>query len=580
MTDRVTYKLGIDIVSPNPTGAGGTLIQDNFKAIADHVETIKATTDGLGTVATYDVGTTAGTVPVLQTGGKLPTSTLPDLAVVDYLGGVATQSAMLLLTGQKGDWCTRTDLGKNYIITGNDPTQLGSWTALSYPVSSVISVAGKTGAVTLGISDITSLTSTLAGKLSTSGGGIGGNLTVSGTVGILQAPDLIDGERLVNFGATQHLIRSSDGVSSQERIRINDSGTTITGPLNLDAATFTNPTAVKTALGLDADLAGKLDLLSGGDVYGTTNFYANSFRAVSGAAADSFLLNVTETNFSLAVISSGNNSTRFSASTSTAQVAAPTVSLSGTNYSVANASAFRTAIGVDLSNIVFTSNTITSPGTELVLRQTGDEYGSSTMYLRNRGGYNGAFFKSGSGLAAELVDFGFENAGGTANASLRFENRSANCILSSSNPEFQLGKASSTEGIFTAAGLAIGLNNAAGGIAVCNHGSVAGGRSIQIVGSVGTNGNAKRSAGRIVMSFAADSTDASRKGRVIHSVYDTSERECIRLEASGTAPKIGFFGAAAVTKPTVTGSRSDGTALANLLTALANLGLITDSTTA
>ena len=42
----------------------------------------------------------------------------------------------------------------------------------------------------------------------------------------------------------------------------------------------------------------------------------------------------------------------------------------------------------------------------------------------------------------------------------------------------------------------------------------------------------------------------------------------------------GFFNAAAVTKPTVTGSRADGTALASLLTALANLGLITNSTTA
>jgi len=43
---------------------------------------------------------------------------------------------------------------------------------------------------------------------------------------------------------------------------------------------------------------------------------------------------------------------------------------------------------------------------------------------------------------------------------------------------------------------------------------------------------------------------------------------------------LGFFGAAAVSKPTVTGSRGGNAALASLLTALANLGLITDSTTA
>lgn len=41
----------------------------------------------------------------------------------------------------------------------------------------------------------------------------------------------------------------------------------------------------------------------------------------------------------------------------------------------------------------------------------------------------------------------------------------------------------------------------------------------------------------------------------------------------------GFYGATPVAKPEVTGSRSDGTALASLLTALATLGLITDSST-
>lgn len=45
-----------------------------------------------------------------------------------------------------------------------------------------------------------------------------------------------------------------------------------------------------------------------------------------------------------------------------------------------------------------------------------------------------------------------------------------------------------------------------------------------------------------------------------------------------TATEFGAFGAPAVVKPTVTGSRGGNAALASLLTALANLGLITDST--
>jgi hypothetical protein len=43
--------------------------------------------------------------------------------------------------------------------------------------------------------------------------------------------------------------------------------------------------------------------------------------------------------------------------------------------------------------------------------------------------------------------------------------------------------------------------------------------------------------------------------------------------------QLGFHGATPVGQQTVTGSRTDGTALASLLTALANLGLIVDETT-
>lgn len=47
-----------------------------------------------------------------------------------------------------------------------------------------------------------------------------------------------------------------------------------------------------------------------------------------------------------------------------------------------------------------------------------------------------------------------------------------------------------------------------------------------------------------------------------------------------TGATLGFFSQAPTTKPTVTGSRGGNAALASLLTALAALGLITDSTTA
>jgi len=77
------------------------------------------------------------------------------------------------------------------------------------------------------------------------------------------------------------------------------------------------------------------------------------------------------------------------------------------------------------------------------------------------------------------------------------------------------------------------------------------------------------------------STDASRKSRVTLSAFDAAgTREGLRVEASGSAPMISVYGANAVAKQTVTGSRGGNAALADLLTKLANLGFITDSTTA
>lgn len=44
----------------------------------------------------------------------------------------------------------------------------------------------------------------------------------------------------------------------------------------------------------------------------------------------------------------------------------------------------------------------------------------------------------------------------------------------------------------------------------------------------------------------ATAADATRKARLSVNVWDTAARECIRCEASGTAPLLGFFGATAV----------------------------------
>lgn len=63
-------------------------------------------------------------------------------------------------------------------------------------------------------------------------------------------------------------------------------------------------------------------------------------------------------------------------------------------------------------------------------------------------------------------------------------------------------------------------------------------------------------------------------GAVTAPLLNPGNRMGQRLEGS-----IGFFGATPTLKPTVSGSRTDGTALTSLLSALASLGLITNSTT-
>lgn len=74
-----------------------------------------------------------------------------------------------------------------------------------------------------------------------------------------------------------------------------------------------------------------------------------------------------------------------------------------------------------------------------------------------------------------------------------------------------------------------------------------------------------------------DSTDATRKARATHNVYDTAARECIRLEASGSAAMLGLYGTAATvqyaTTGTVTGyTGGGGTALTHSDTFTGNTG--------
>ena len=90
-------------------------------------------------------------------GNVVPTSQIPAIAISDYLGAVASQAAMLALTGQRGDWCLRTDGLPNtgqWILGGDNAALLSNWVQIPLPTVPVQSVNGQAGVIVLGTGDL------------------------------------------------------------------------------------------------------------------------------------------------------------------------------------------------------------------------------------------------------------------------------------------------------------------------------------------------------------------------------------------------------------------------------------------
>lgn len=90
----------------------------------------------------------------LGSDGKILESLLPSIALVDTFEA-ASQTAMLALsTARRGDICIRSDINKTFILSVDGYSVLSNWKELRTPTDAVLSVAGKTGAVTLSKSDV------------------------------------------------------------------------------------------------------------------------------------------------------------------------------------------------------------------------------------------------------------------------------------------------------------------------------------------------------------------------------------------------------------------------------------------
>lgn len=107
-------------------------------------------------------------------------------------------------------------------------------------------------------------------------------------------------------------------------------------------------------------------------------------------------------------------------------------------------------------------------------------------------------------------------------------------------------------------------------------GTPAAGLGIGIQLNINSSTTADQSAARLTAEWVV-ATHASRTARATLNVFDTATREGLRVEASGSAPMIGFLGAAAVVRQTLAAAATDAATtqtLANSLrTALITLGL-------
>lgn len=79
-------------------------------------------------------------------------------------------------------------------------------------------------------------------------------------------------------------------------------------------------------------------------------------------------------------------------------------------------------------------------------------------------------------------------------------------------------------------------------------GTPAAGFGVGVVGQLESSTTESQNAGRLIWEWTT-ATHASRKALSKWTVYDTAEREAIRIEASGSAAMLGFLGAVAIARP-------------------------------
>jgi hypothetical protein len=137
--------------------AAGATVNDtdaSLKNRANHTGTqASSTISDFNSASDARIAAAAGVSVASLSGGKVPTSQLPALAITDVFV-VASQVAQLALTAEEGDIAIRTDQNRSYAHNGGVSGTMADWSELLTPTDAVLSVNGEVGAITLTTDDV------------------------------------------------------------------------------------------------------------------------------------------------------------------------------------------------------------------------------------------------------------------------------------------------------------------------------------------------------------------------------------------------------------------------------------------
>lgn len=212
---------------------------------------------------TFSAVATSGSYADLT--GTIPTSALPPLAINEVFT-VATQAAMLALSAERGDMAIRTDTGQTFVLAVDAPATLANWKEVM-SAGKVVSVAGKTGAVTLTKADVglssvdntsdaakpisTATQTALNGKAATSHTHIADDITNSTPVGrsLLTSADAAAARTAIGAGTSSLGLGSTASTAAPGNHTHTHASLTDTTAIGTQVATAATAPAIRTLIG-------------------------------------------------------------------------------------------------------------------------------------------------------------------------------------------------------------------------------------------------------------------------------------------------------------------------------------------